>query len=66
MALPGEEFSCTGLAITIHPEPARDEFGNTLIDANGKPIFRLGFKVRQRKSRANDSEVTKDFLIKVN
>lgn len=44
MALPGEEFSCTGLAITVHPEPTRDDFGNTLVDANGKPAFRLGFR----------------------
>ena len=47
MALPGEEFSCTGLAITVNPEPARDDFGNTLVDASGKPVFRLGFRVRK-------------------
>ena len=45
MALPGEEFSCTGLAITVNPEPARDDFGNTLVNPEGKPIFRLGFRV---------------------
>lgn len=45
MALPGEEFSCTGLAITVNPEPARDDFGNTLVDGSGKPVFRLGFRV---------------------
>jgi len=45
MAMPGEEFSCTGLAITVNREPNRDDFGNTLVDASGKPTYKLGFKI---------------------
>jgi len=44
MAVPGEEFSCTGLAVTVNPEPKRDDFGNALFDPNGKPMFKLGFR----------------------